>query len=154
MSHVNMTVSYGQIAVFDGRLDNPFNDWKDTHILQGFSWRPGSVSFSTLREAVNIEVAIEVSSTANVHPECQRAITVPFLVEPGANIEIATISNSQPFQLDPGNYQLIYETGRRLDASVWVRFTFVPNGTQDPKILVRDDELNPPAVFLMEADPA
>ena len=41
-----MLVSYYHIAIFD--TDLGFNDWRDAHGKQGFSWRPGSVSFGTL----------------------------------------------------------------------------------------------------------
>ena len=41
-------VSYSQIAVFNSELENPFNDWTDQHVLQGFSWREESGSFKTL----------------------------------------------------------------------------------------------------------
>ena len=44
---VNFTldISYSQLVVFQKGMENPFNDWENTHVDQGFAWRPGSVSF-------------------------------------------------------------------------------------------------------------
>lgn len=43
-----LDISYSQLAVFQKGMENPFNDWEDTHVNQGFAWRPGSVSFGSL----------------------------------------------------------------------------------------------------------
>lgn len=51
MSTFPLEVVYAHVAVFDARSRHPFNDWSDTHVAQGFAWRPGSVSFATLEPA-------------------------------------------------------------------------------------------------------
>ncbi|WNZ26896.1 hypothetical protein HJG54_28635 [Leptolyngbya sp. NK1-12] len=42
---------YNQVAVFDPSLEYPYNDWLPQHAAQGFTWRPGSVSFGTLTQS-------------------------------------------------------------------------------------------------------
>jgi hypothetical protein len=53
-------ILYRQIAVFRSRLEHPFNDWTPRHVKQGFSWRPGSVSFATLVESGPHSVEVRV----------------------------------------------------------------------------------------------
>lgn len=42
MTRVTLEVAHRQLAVFDARLSDPFNDWSDAHMAQGFAWRPGA----------------------------------------------------------------------------------------------------------------
>lgn len=57
--NVRLEVDYNQVAVFSSGLANPFNDWEERHVGQGFSWRPESVSFRTLENGPHlIEVVI------------------------------------------------------------------------------------------------
>jgi hypothetical protein len=153
MPDLTMTVSYSQIAVFDGRLDQPFNDWSDTHVRQGFSWRPNSVSFRTIIDGGKAEVSVEEKTKLVVSSKCVRAITVPFVVVSDGQYEIATITESHPISLDPGNYQLVFETGNREGVN-WIRLSFVKDGDQAPSILVTDAELKPQVPLLMTAKPA
>jgi|ERR671922_2358209 hypothetical protein len=44
----DLYVTYGHIVVFDPDVERPFNEWRQQHFDQGFSWRPGSVSFRAL----------------------------------------------------------------------------------------------------------
>jgi hypothetical protein len=148
-----MSVSYSQIAVFDGRLENPFNCWTKSHVGQGFSWRDGSVSFKTLVDAGPVAVETEVLAEAKIVPGCVRAISVPFVVDGQAKVEVATITESYPVTINPGRYQLVYQTGWR-DSVNWVRLVFVPGGLQESAILVRDDEIDATRPFVMAANPA
>ena len=47
---LSLEISYGQLAVFANSLPQPFNDWTDQHVSQGFAWRPGSVTFRSMVE--------------------------------------------------------------------------------------------------------
>lgn len=129
-------VSYSQISVFNSELENPFNDWTDQHALQGFSWREESVSFKTLPI-----------------PDGIRAITVPFYIPVGKNLEIATITEGRVVGLAGGIYQLVFETGYS-DDLCWSRFTFIPDGSQIPEILIADDEIDSTKKLIMHADRA
>lgn len=103
----NIDVSYSQIAVFLSSLQQPFNDWTQRHVDQGFAWRPGSVSFRTLVESGTHLVQLEVADHAGpVDAAVVRAIEVPFEVPAGGDIEVSSISDSVPLSLPPGHYSL------------------------------------------------
>jgi hypothetical protein len=66
---VGLQVSCGQLAVFASSLKQPFNDWSDQHVSQGFAWRPGSVSFRSVVEAGRHSIEIdEANHVGAVHP--------------------------------------------------------------------------------------
>ncbi|ALV28013.1 competence protein ComJ [Pannonibacter phragmitetus] len=99
---IRFEVSYRQLSVFASSLSQPFNDWTDQHVAQGFAWRPGSVSFRTMSEVGTHIVDVEVVDRLNaVHPDTLRAIEVPFEVPPDGEIEIGSISETVPLTLPP-----------------------------------------------------
>ena len=107
---IALDVSYSQIAVFSSDLPDPFNHWTDEHVAQGFSWRPGSVSFATLVESGPHHVTVTVlEGKAPLSTGAVRAIEVPFEVPASGEIEIASISDSSTLILPAGMYQLRYE---------------------------------------------
>jgi hypothetical protein len=146
-------VSYAQITFFDGTLDNPFNDWAAQHVQQGFAWRDGSASFKTLIESGQTRVEFAQVQIFVPKSSALRSISVPFVCHEGARIEIATITESQPLQLEAGEYQLIYETWFS-DGICWCRFSVVRNGNLEPQILICDNDMHPLYPLLMHADPA
>jgi hypothetical protein len=97
---MSILVSYNQISVFDPDLDEPFNDWSDAHVRQGFSWRPGSVSFAA---AENVETDIDIARCVSLSLDVRSmwAIGVPFTVPaPGVlwSGALATIVTSKSSQ--------------------------------------------------------
>src|SRR4051812_42082110 len=119
-----LDVSYGQLCVFDGNLPNPFNDWSDEHVRQGFSWRKGSACFRTLNEGGPVLVEVGEADHIELKPFTTRAISVPFTVVPNSSVEVATVTESKRIEIEPGEYQLVFEAGI-LDGKDWCRFTFV-----------------------------
>jgi hypothetical protein len=156
MPTFTLEVFYAQIAVFDSRLVNPFNDWSDIHARQGFSWRPGSVSFATLDPSGPIAVTVARSSAASpTDAVLERAIRVPFAIPDHCEVEVATISGSAPLQLAEGQYALTFRHGRLLNGSMWATLSFEPAAmVAKAEILLADEALHPPAELLMAADPA
>jgi len=150
-----MEVSYSQLAVFHSALASPFNDWTNTHVAQGFSWRPGSVSFRTLEQAGPIDVDV-VRSAADVDASpAKRIIAVPFEVDATGDVEVATISAGQPLRLPPGRYRLTFEHGVTAEGVMWARLSFEPvEAAATPSVVKADAELSPPANLLMDAEPA
>ena len=150
-----MLVSYFQIAVFDSRLDRCFNDWREEHVQQGFSWRPGSVSFGTL-DIVSMSIEVRLAETCHLRADTVRAVRVPFSVDQRARIEVAATGFERRIDIPPGEYALTFEHGiDKTGDKMWCTFTFVPDPASEPAILVADPELsNPPDPLLMEADPA
>src|ERR1700743_191003 len=99
MEHVlALDITYSQVAVFHPSLKQPFNIWTDRHVAQGFAWRPGSVSFSTIDEGGVHTIRVSViSSFVEISPAAIRVIEVPFRVPSDGSVEIASISDSQQF---------------------------------------------------------
>ncbi len=147
----NLTIDYQQIAVFESTLKNPFNDWTPAHINQGFSWRPLSVSFSTLEEG-NIEVEVKIANKVVLCKKTIRAIQVPFITKSG-KLAIASIADSKKISVPINTYLLIFETGYNQKKN-WCRFTFIPSLKPQPAILLQDEELTISNSLLMEAKEA
>ena len=145
-------MSYSQIAVFNSELENPFNDWTDQHVLQGFSWREESVSFKTLIDAGPMTVEVRKSAELPILDGI-RAITVPFYCPTGKKIEIASIAQGHVVGIEGGIYQLVFEAGYS-DDECWSRFTFIPHGSQIPKILIADAEIDATNELIMHAEQA
>ena len=160
MLRFSLQVSYAQIAVFDARLDHPFNEWSDAHVAQGFAWRPGSVSFATL--VTSGKALIEVVTGASVRPSHQnaamRAIAVPFVTPEHGEIDIATVEAAVSITLEPGNYELIFMHGLGRDDTniqLWIQLYFLPvTTTVCSRVLITDTQLAPPEKLVMHAKPA
>ena len=71
-----------QLVVFDESTAPVPNDWREQHVAQGFTWRPGTVSFATLGDLGNLRVEVRVAEDLDVLPDAVRAIVVPFAVSP------------------------------------------------------------------------
>ena len=100
-------ISYSQLTVFSSDLSNPFNYWTDTHVKQGFAWRPGTVSFRTLVDAGSHDV--EVAFVDGAQPltlSAVRIIEVPFEVGSSNGVEIASIADGIFVDLARGKYAL------------------------------------------------
>jgi hypothetical protein len=151
-----LSVSYSQVAVFDPLLEQPFNDWEDDQVAQGFSWRPGSVSFGTLENAGPLKACVAVGQPRDL-ARASRVIVVPYEVSANG-VEIATIEDSGGVvKLPPGPYELTFEHGvDPQDGGMWANFIFrmVDNETVVPNVLKADGELRPPKTFHMSARPA
>jgi hypothetical protein len=147
----SIDVSYSQIAVFDSQLEDPFNDWLESHVKQGFSWRKGSVSFRTIEENGQISVVVRVAEKL---PQVAgiRAIAVPFTCLSGT-VDISSISSNRTVDLPKGNYQLLFEIGKEGNG-IWCRFTFIPDGPQQPVILLYDSSFPSSENLNMNASPA
>jgi hypothetical protein len=139
LTSARLSVSYGQVAVFDSALEDPFHDWTEAHFQQGFSWRPGSVSFRALDEGGRYTLEIVVSETVAVSQEAIRVIETPFEVPASGAIEIASIWDSVPLTLAPGMYSLRCECFPiSKDSEGKVRFIFTRTNTPSFKILRAD----------------
>jgi len=152
MAKLTIPFSHSQIAVFQIGLENPFNDWEDIHVEQGFAWRPGSVSFSTLDEGGILDIEVLVKKVWREGVAAIRVIRVPFVVS-ATGVEIASIISGQTVDIQPGRYSIYYETGKK-DDSYWCLFTFVPDDYPIPEIIRADSGLKPPKALFMEARPA
>lgn len=156
MESFSLEVSYAQIAVFDSNLANPFNDWTDGHVGQGFCWRPGSVSFATLGPAGKIIVRVTQASADDFGAaRAERIIAVPFSVPIHGILEVASITGSVTLKLPSGEYELTFTHGRDPDGGMWATLNFraVDEPTK-PRIVLADPALSPPPELIMTAEPA
>jgi hypothetical protein len=147
-------IYYSQLSVFQNGLENPFNDWNDTHINQGFSWRDGSVSFGTLSDDEECEITVRVTESLAIDTDdVIRAILVPFYI--GNNgIEVGSVMETIVIDIEEGNYGLLFTVKRTVNGLTNYSFDFIKSDNFKANIILADDELNPPAVLLMEAEPA
>lgn len=148
-----MYVSYQQVSIFDPALVNPFNNWLEEHVTQGFSWRPSSVAFGTLDP--DGEIDLEINSDTKVKPckEIIRAIAVPFTPPLNLLLELATITERHRLQAPDNTTGILFEAG--LDgARNRYRITFLRGDAPEPAILVADQDLTVPKEFLMETESA
>ncbi|MEE4273254.1 MAG: competence protein ComJ [Thermoanaerobaculales bacterium] len=154
MSQFELDVSYGQIAIFDPALKNPFNDWSERHNQQGFSWRPGSVSFATIENAGEMRVSVLSSEEFHQDGQAIRVIRVPFSVPAAGQIEVASIADSVLVEVAPGEYSLYFEHMVLAAEEAMIANLVFLRRLEEPKILLADDLLSPGYPLLMEAGPA
>jgi hypothetical protein len=74
-------LEYSFVAVSLPRLVHETNNWNRTHGAQGFSWRPGSVSFGTFDADGFRPFSVEVRDSYHPPASATRIIKDPFQVE-------------------------------------------------------------------------
>jgi hypothetical protein len=147
-------ISYAQVAVFDSALEHPFNLWTERHVQQGFSWRPGSVSFATVEEAGQHQIEIDVVSEDSAwSSEAVRIIQTPFDVPQSGSIEIASISESIAISLAAGPYSLRFEYFSSANGPK-IRFVFIRSERASFKTLRADAAITASDDLLLSAEPA
>jgi hypothetical protein len=151
-----LSVSYSQLSVFDSAFDVPFNDWTDRHIVQGFAWRDGSVSFQTIEGGGRhlVEVAV-LSGDVDLSSDAARIIQVPFQIPASGSIEIASIADAIPFELPSGVYQLRFECFQQVnDSEPRIKLIFFRRDDPAFEVLRADAELSLSGELLLDAEPA
>ena len=159
---LEVLVSYNTLCVFHAEIENPYNDWREIHVEQGFAWRPESVGFCGLENASDCDMTVQTDSQINLRSDAVRAIQVPFSVAAGQKIIVGSILDETTIDVAPGGYCLVCELGllplkvENRDGDllewqdIWCVFTFVPCENADAKILKQDSELRPPTPLCME----
>ena len=149
-----LDISYAQLAVFQSALAEPFNDWTDAYLAQGFAWRPGSVSFATVEPSGPIEVEVVRGAPALESSSASRIIAVPFSIAEDEAVDVASIGDGEVLTLPAGSYRLTFEHGLLEDGSMWCRLSFESvSGEVKPKV-ARAGDLVPNDRLLMDASPA
>lgn len=152
MRQFTLEISYSQIAVFNASLDRPFNNWTEEHFNQGFCWRKGSVSFRTAAKSGHGKIAIVRSEPLALREDAIIAISVPFEVT-GQSIEVASVFKGEVVDMESGDYELIYQTGRT-GATPWIALQFIPHKVEVATILKGSEHLKPATQLIMTAEPA
>lgn len=146
-------IFYSQLAVFQYGLENPFNDWNDTHINQGFAWRKGSVSFGTLSDDEECKITVRVTDKKEVDNDVIRAIVVPFQIG-DKGIEIGSVMEAIAIDIEEGIYELLFTIERLENGLGHYSFNLIKNNNPKANIIKADEELNLPLALLMKAEPA
>ena len=151
-----LDVSCAQLAVFDSSLKQPFNDWTDRHVGQGFAWRPGSVSFRTLVDAGAHVIEVRMADRMDpMRDDAIRVVEAPFDVPQDGALEIGSIAETLPVSLPAGTFLLRCEflqppstEGER------VVMTFARGEAARFAVVRADAELNLVDELSTHADPA
>ena len=154
---VIIPIDYSQLCVFNSDIENPYNDWTDDHVRQGFSWRNGeSVSFgiSDGVDSINLSVGKITSGYRDHIPEdIIRLICLPFRVT-ACGVEIGSIFSTIDFDLDEGVYNLYFLVRSSAPYAVNYYLLFEPTRTPVAELIVGDWADIPSGGLLLDADPA
>jgi Competence protein J (ComJ) len=146
-----ISISYSQLCVFDAKLPEPYNEWQPQHNAQGFSWRPGSVSFATAVDRGACEVLVELSPTMPEIGDAHCVIAVPFDVPPDGEIEVGSIMSGVPLTVPSGPHRLFFldygEEAKRL------RLVFAPGDNQAPEVIRESGNIRRQSKYLMTSRP-
>lgn len=153
MSDFKLMIMYSQISIFNKDLNNPFNNWTDDHVRQGFSWRLESVSFKTLIDSGEINISVSIDNQYTKKDNSIIIIRVPFNVT-NNSVEIASITNTRYFDIYNGEYNLYYESGFDSLSNNWCKFTFVKEMDHTPLIIKSEVEIISSNELIMNAYPA
>ena len=149
-----LVLLYGFAAVSLPRLVHEMNDWNRVHGSQGFSWRPGSVSFAAFDTDDNCPLSIALQDAYIPPTAATRIIKVPFQVEEDGIIVIDPLTQEWHVPIPPGTYAL-YFAAEPFEAAWRYTLTFVPEQALPQAEIIRADEwLSPPKELLMHAEPA
>lgn len=148
-------VDYGQLVVFLGALTQPFNDWTDRHVDQGFAWRPGSVSFRTIEPTGLHRVEVScVGKLADPDSEAVRVIDVPFEVPQDGVVEIGSVASTVPTTLPSGQFVLRCEFFQSDEAGAFAKLIFAKDSTPRFAVVRADAALAVHSDLLTTAQPA
>ena len=144
---------YGTLAIYQAGIAYPFNDWNSIHGSQGFSWRPGSVSFLAVDADDPTPVFVEIREAYTPSAEAFRVIKVPFEVD-SRGVALSDLIEDWEIPIPPGQYALFFAI--EPDKKSWKCFViFVPTKEAPRAEIIRADEtLSPPQELFMEAEPA
>lgn len=153
-----LLISYSQIAVYRKNLDNPFPDWTDGHIRQGFAWRPGSVAFGTLGD-VNSEIEVSIENRVSSGEDSLRAIAVPFEVGREGITIGSILSKTFDYEIPAGLYTLLFEAiplkvEEKGKPKIRYAFRFIPSADTQAIILKHDGQLSTQLPLIMDAKAA
>lgn len=102
-------ITHSFIGVFNDTPDNGLNNWTQSQSEQGFSWRPGSVSFRPTDGIVALVGVKVVNETElEIREHAMRVIQVPLEVG-DAPVITADIINFHEVTIPKGKYALIFQ---------------------------------------------
>lgn len=136
---IRIEIEYRQICVFNSKLKNPYNDWSEKSVNQGFAYRKGSVSFDTEHDGC---FDLYLNEKINNTNEIIREFELPFSAK--NEIEIGSIINT--VKIKNNNYKSI---NFKLYENNQIEITFLDNKTK-PRIIKTNKKSDKLKLFLKE----
>jgi hypothetical protein len=136
--------------------------WKRQHSTQGFLWEPDSVTVATLWHCDELHIEVYLDEPLTPTAGAARALVAPFTVTAAGRVLVTTFVEGDPIDLAPGDYALLYETGRFDDPAeakvpgyeelvrMWARFVFSRETVTEAHYLIVDEQLSLPDKLHME----
>jgi len=150
---VELELSYKQFCIFNESVKNPFNDWSEESIAQGFSIRKESISIMTLNS--NGVLKISVLTDNRLLENAKRIIEFEYMVK-DENLSIATISSELKIKIKEGLYKIRVQLCNESDESELCYLSFLKKNEEDilPRYLRYDKEITKLSNFELNSKPA
>ena len=136
---IKIEIEYRQICVFNSKLKNPYNDWSEKSVNQGFAYRKGSVSFDTEHDGI---FDLYINEIINNNNEIIKEFKLPFVAK--NDIEIGSIINTM--KIKNNNYKAI---NFKLYENNQIEITFLRKKTK-PRIITTNRNLSNFKLYLNE----
>lgn len=152
MKSIELDLSYSQFIFFQKDMENPFNDWDEISIKQGFSYRRDSIGIKTFHEYGKVKIL--VSNSIDRNEKAIRIIKFPFLVK-NNGIEFSTVTESFIYNLKNGNYEVLIQGWTEKDHVDVFHFSFIETDKKtEIEYLRYDPEIEITKNFNLNANPA
>jgi len=151
MSELNLL--YKQFCIFNAGLKNPFNEWSDELIEQGFSIRKESLSIMTISNAGLLDV--NIMNEDKIIEGANRIVEFEFKVK-RHGVEIATATDSLPVKVEKGVYKVRVQLCSEEEGKdiCYISFLEKEKGERFPKYLKYDAEIKRRADFILDSKAA
>ena len=155
LASFKLSSNYSSLNISDASCENPYPEWTQQQVEQGFSWCPRSVAFGLLIDCGEVRVEVWRADDVSITPQAKRAIVVPFTVGPAAQVVVSDLVDGQAVSVPEGFYALVYEigyndenvvyndVGQVMAINMWCRFSFIPAESVQAEVLRADPVLSP-----------
>lgn len=150
---VELELSYKQFCIFNESVNNPFNDWSEENIAQGFSIRKESISIMTLNSSGILKISVLTDS--RLLDNAKRIVEFEYMVK-DENLSIATISSELKIKIKEGLYKIRVQLCNESDESELCYLSFLKKDEEDilPRYLRYDKEITKLSNFELNSKPA
>jgi len=149
-SRLKIPVLHGQVSLFNRALKNPYNDWTDLHVSQGFSYRRKSVSFALPSATLLVDVHLQSLPASEL---IGRHFRLPFDVEGTEGIEFGNVIDTVHFPLEEGRYTIDFALYKPY-AETTSAGLVISVGDCEAQIVQADEALATPDELHLQAQPA
>ena len=149
---IELELSYKQFCIFNETVSNPFNDWSEANVAQGFSISEGSISVMTINSDGILKVSI--STDSSILDNARRIIEFEYQVK-DENISIATINSEMKIHIKKGLYKIRVQLCKESEESELCYLSFSKKEDDDklPRYLRFDEEITKRSDFELTSNP-